>query len=130
MSVQTNPTTSSTPSRSANTTAPPIVRPLVDVFENGCEILILADVPGARADDLSIHLDRGMLVVEATGSFRLGDGSLVACEFAPVRYRRALRLQAEIDVDGITASLKDGLLSVRLPRAEAAKPRKIDVIEG
>lgn len=131
MSTLPAPTPSSSVSTSARPSeALPVVRPRVDIFENDDELMLVAEVPGARADDLSVKLDRRMLLIEATGSFESGDGELVACEFAPVRYRRAYTLKTDIDADAITASLKDGLLTLRLPRAAAAKPRKIDVIEA
>ncbi len=126
-----------TPAPSTSVSAPadrdealPVVRPRVDIYENDDELMLVAEVPGARADDLSVKLERRMLLIEATGSFSSGDGDLVACEFAPVRYRRAYTLQTAVDADGITASLKDGLLTLRLPRAAADRPRKIDVIEA
>lgn len=131
MSIQHSPQTTPRP---LQTGAPderlPVVRPAVDLFESDENLLIVAEVPGARADDLSVKLDRQVLLIEAIGSFATGDGAMTACEVAPVRYRRAFDLRADIDADGITASLKDGLLSVTLPRAAAARPRRIDVIEA
>lgn len=103
------------------------VRPRVDVYENDDEILLVAEVPGARADDLSVQLDRNVLLLEATGTFAGSDGEIVSAEFSPVRYRRAFTIRADVDADAIRASLRDGLLELRLPRAEAAKPRRIPI---
>lgn len=131
MSIQHRPAAAPRPLHTGADAAPlPVVRPAVDLFESDESLLIVAEVPGARADDLSVKLDRQVLLIEATGAFATGDGAMTACEVAPVRYRCAFDLRAEIDADGITASLKDGLLSVTLPRAAAARPRRIEVIEA
>ena len=108
----------------------PVVRPPVDIFENDQALLLIAELPGATADTLSVQLDRNVLLIEATGSFESGEGELVACEFAQVRYRRAFTLKTDVDGDGIAAVLKDGLLKVTLPRAASSQPRRIAVTEA
>lgn len=92
--------------------------PPVDIFENSEEILLLADVPGATAERVSIDVEREQLrlVAQASGS----DGTTI-------EYRRLFRIGTGVSADRIDANLKDGVLTVKLPKSEAYKPRKIEV---
>lgn len=93
------------------------VRPAADVYRNEDAVRILLDVPGARAEDLSVEAHDGVLKTEA----RVTRGEQVRI------YERAFRLDRRLDVSAIDASLQNGVLTLRLPFREEALPKKIEV---
>ena len=102
------------------------VAPAVDVFEDKDELLILADVPGVRKEDFSIHLEKGKLTIEARRN-EPAEGNLLASEYRPLDYRRTFLVPQGIDADKIVAELKQGVLRLHLPKAAALKPRQIQI---
>ena len=90
--------------------------PLVDVFENESEVLIVADVPGVAPDQLDLRVELPELRIEA----RPADAG------APV-WVRAFSVDARIDAEKVSAELKHGVLTIRLPKADEVKPRKIAI---
>ncbi|MEO8857178.1 MAG: Hsp20/alpha crystallin family protein [Burkholderiaceae bacterium] len=120
---QTTPGTASTSSPSMPALIPP-----VDIYENDKGITVLADLPGVTRDQLGIHIDGDSLVIEATASAPApADMRMSYSEVDSASYRRAFTLSRELDVTKIDAKLKDGVLTLLIPRSEEAKPRKIDV---
>ncbi len=104
----------------------PRLAPPVDVFENADELLLRADVPGVEQDALDIRLDGGELTFEAKQPEpEEGDES-----YRAVWFTRSFTLPSTIDVEKVSAELCDGVLEVRLPKSEAAKPRRIAVKTG
>jgi len=104
----------------------PVVAPLVDVYENDEELLLIADVPGASKDGVSIELHEGRLTIEA----RRGEapsGTPTAAEHRPCDYLRAFSVPQGIDASKVEAELSAGVLRLHLPKAEAIKPRHIEV---
>lgn len=102
--------------------------PLADVFEGKTDFLIVLDVPGATADALAINVDNDELSIEAK---RPGEErSALAAEYAPRDYLRRFVLPKGIDAQKIDASLKDGVLTLRLPKEEKLLPRRIQVKAG
>ena len=99
------------------------VAPAVDIFENKDELLILADLPGVKKDDLAINLDKGHLTLEG----RLHG---FASDEEPFDYRRTFVVPQGIDADKITANLQNGVLRLVLPKPPALKPRQIAVKAG
>jgi HSP20 family molecular chaperone IbpA len=111
----------------AERTAPSLLPP-VDVFEDASGITLLADLPGASRDALSINVDGRTLTLEAP--LALGEANALVSMYAEVRanhYRRSFELSSELDTAAIDASLKDGVLTLRIPKQEQAKPRRIEV---
>jgi len=103
------------------------VTPPVDIFENNDEVLVITDVPGTASEGLNIHFDKDQLFIEATTTpFDEGMSPLFR-EFASVDYRRVFELAPGIDVEKITADLKNGVLSIHLPKSAATKPRRIQI---
>lgn len=88
--------------------------PRTDVFENANDYLLLLDLPGVSVKDLSIQLHQQHLTIEG----RRDD---------QYRYKRSFEMPALIVTDKIDAVLKNGVLEVRIPKAEEAKPRTIAV---
>jgi HSP20 family protein len=107
----------------------PGLAPAVDVYENADEILLVADLPGVASDALKVDLDNGELLLEAT---RTGDseGRMVESEYGDCTFQRRFALPAGIDAAKVAADLRNGVLELHLPKAEALKPRRIEVRAG
>lgn len=105
------------------------VWPAVDIYDNDKEVLLLADLPGVRSEDLNVHIENGQLTV---GAIRHGaaHGALLAGDARTYEYERAFRLGEGVATDQISAHLKNGVLEVRLPKREALQPRQITVKAG
>ena len=102
--------------------------PAVDIIETGDELLLLADVPGARADAIDIDYERGELTLTARVAPRQGDGTnYVLREYGVGDFVRTFKVSEAIDASKIAAEVRDGVLTLHLPKAEAAKSRRIAV---
>jgi HSP20 family protein len=106
---------------SARTASPP-----VDVFENGEELLVIADVPGVPAGAIDVRVENGTLTLEAKRVVE-NIGPALAREYDEVDFTRTFRIPAGIDTAGIKAEAKNGTVLVRLPKIAAVKARKITV---
>jgi HSP20 family protein len=108
------------------------MRPLVDVIEDESGITLSADLPGVTKDSLQVRVDGDTLMVEGEASLDVPTGTeRVYAEVPPLCvYRRSFTLSRELDGTSVNASLKDGVLTLRIPKTEAAKPRRIDVNVG
>lgn len=107
-----------------------VVAPPVDIFENADGFLIVADLPGVEADKVDIRLENGELSIHGAWSLPDPEGAPIASEYRAADYKRSFFVPDTIDVDHIEADIRDGVLSVRLPRSEAVKPRSIQVRAG
>ena len=106
------------------------VAPYVDIYETDESLVLLADVPGAPNDGLDLKVEDGLLEVTAHRRARLPDEEADYAECRPVSYYRAFRLSDAIDAGEVEARLRDGVLTVSLPKSSRAKPRKIEVTAG
>lgn len=104
----------------------PTIAPLVDIYENDDEILLHADMPGVPKESVSVNVDNGRLEISGVRKVS-GSGSIGWQEFGDVEYRRVFSVPQTIDVGKVNAELKDGVLRLHLPKAEAAKPRVIEI---
>ncbi len=95
------------------------VGPRVDVLESENEFLVLADMPGVKSGDVDIRFEKGELAVHGR---RPGGRDSVARH-----YHRAFAVADTVAADKISAELKAGVLTIRLPKVEAVKPRRIAV---
>ncbi|MCC7539809.1 MAG: Hsp20/alpha crystallin family protein [Deltaproteobacteria bacterium] len=132
MSTLSTTTTETSPTRAATVEQldqRPVVAPPVDIFENAQEVLVVADLPGVDAQGLAIRVDGEQLVLEGRRK-STSPGAPVALEHRPADYRRSFVMPRGIDSTKIAAELKDGVLRLRLPKAEAVKPRRIPVTTG
>ncbi len=113
----------------AEQTRPGLVfTPAVDIFETDNEITLLADMPGVKAGDLDIDLHENVLTLAGEAQAPEGDREMdVIREYRTGKYYRQFTLSQVIDQAKIMAELKDGVLRLRLPKVEAAQPRKITV---
>lgn len=99
----------------------------VDVYETGQEIVVVADVPGARADDVDVRYEDGTLTIRAGVGRGTRGGRTLLNEYGVGDYARTLRFGQWLDVASATAELTAGVLTLRLPKAEQARARKIRV---
>jgi len=114
---------------SAEQTRPGLVfTPAVDIFENASALTVLADLPGVKAKDLKIDLRENTLTLTALVDSPPGDKEIdVFREYESGTFFRQFALAETIDQAKIDAELRDGVLRLRLPKTEAAKPRQIAV---
>ena len=120
--VDTRPTQTAEPEADSYT-------PLVDIYEEADgTIVLLAELPGAKADDLEVQVDKGVLSISARSLVEQPEGyAMTYCGFAGGQFFRAFALSDEVDRDAISANLSDGVLTLRLPKAPAAKTRRIEI---
>ena len=102
--------------------------PRVDIYETDGELVLAADVPGVANDGVDLKLEDGVL--ELTAHRKSAEGEPAYAEYRDSSYYRAFSLSDEIDTEQIDASLRDGVLTVKLPKSPKAMPRKIDVKIG
>ena len=120
-----NPNTSVTREPQAT---PPALLPPVDVVEDAGGITLYADLPGVPRDKLGVHIDGEVLVIEGEMGLEMPkDMEAIHVEVQLPRYRRVFTLSKELDPERMSAELKQGVLKVRIQKAEHAKPRRIEV---
>ena len=107
----------------------PIFVPKVDIFEDKDALTLLVDMPGVQSGGLKVNLENNELSVYGKVSFE-APGEEVYSEYTVGDYSRSFVVSEHIDREKIDASLKDGVLRLRLPKLEALKPRKIAVKTG
>ena len=107
------------------------VLPAVDVYEDESGITLLADMPGVPRDQLELKVEGDTLSIEGGVSAATPEGlEAVYAEVRVPRYRRTFTLSRELDTSRIDASLKDGVLTLRIPKQAYAQPRRIEVQAG
>lgn len=105
-----------------------IYRPDVDIVERADELVILADMPGVKSEDIDIKFEDGTLSIYArVANGRLEHETLLLHEYGINDYCRTFRISESIDPSRISAEMASGVLTLHLPKAESAKPRKIKV---
>lgn len=102
------------------------ISPAVDIFETEDVLTLIADLPGVNRENLEIDVDQGILSIRATTGNGI-KGDALYREFRPSGYYRQFRLLEDFDAAKADAELKNGVLTLALPKAEAAKPKKIAV---
>jgi HSP20 family protein len=102
--------------------------PPVDIFEDDAGLTLYADLSGVSKDRLGVKVHDDTLVIEGEASVPFPEGmELLYSEMPAPYYRRSFTLSRELDASNIEAKLKDGVLKLRIPKAEEAKPRRIEV---
>lgn len=116
-------------STAAEQTKPGLVfTPAVDIFENEKALVLLADMPGVRAEDLNIDLRDNTLTLDGeVKPFDSEGQESVIIEYGIGKYYRQFSLSEVIDQEKIDAQMKNGVLRLTLPKVEKATPRKITV---
>ncbi len=104
------------------------VLPAVDVFEDAAGITLLADLPGVPRDQLELKVEGDSLLIEGGVQTPTPEGlEAIYAEVRVPRYRRSFTLSRELDTGRIEANLKDGVLTLRIPKQAHAQPRRIAV---
>ena len=107
------------------------VLPAVDVFEDAAGITLLADMPGVPKEQLELKVEGEALLIEGGVQPRTPDGlEAIYAELRVPRYRRSFSLSRELDSSRIEANLKDGVLTLRIPKQAHAQSRRIAVTAG
>ena len=106
--------------------------PVMDVAERGDAYLVQTELPGVSADQVDLSFEQNVLTIRGTkpaGFDVSNDGELrvFAAERVHGTFERSVRLPEFVDADRIVASFSNGLLTITVPKAEAAQPRKIEV---
>ena len=111
-----------------NAAPPATLRPLVDIFETDDGITLQADMPGVSKEGLNLRMDGTNLLVEGTiGIVPEQKMSALHADVRSTLYRRSFVLGNELEAGNIDANLKDGVLTVRIPKRPELRPRKIEV---
>ena len=102
--------------------------PRTDIYEDGENIVIVVDVPGVAEDALELTLEKGVLTIDGYVEANTPEGyTLAYAEYETGDYHRSFKLSNQIDLDGIEATVKDGVLRLVLPKIGPAKTKKIAV---
>jgi HSP20 family molecular chaperone IbpA len=102
--------------------------PPVDVIEDSSGITLYADLPGVAKDRLNLHVEGDTLSIEGEISLPTpGSMDATHVEVALPRYRRVFTLSRELDATKVNAEFEHGVLKLRIPKAEHAQPRRIEV---
>jgi HSP20 family protein len=105
--------------------------PAIDLFERKDAYVVRAELPGVDRSNIEISLEKNILTLSGQkgATFPSGDEEIrvFAAERVSGAFSRSLRMPEYIDGDRIEAELKDGLLTVTIPKADVAQPRKIEV---
>jgi len=105
----------------------PVFTPDVDIFETEEKLTLIADVPGVKKESVDIDLNENVLTINARVEKEGLPGTAVYREYDYGDYKRSFTISNVIDQSKIEAELKNGVLTVVLPKAETAKPRKIEI---
>jgi len=104
------------------------LRPPVNIFEDSAGITLEADIPGVSKDRLQLKVDKDSLLIEGDVELATAEGmEALYADVRATRYSRSFSLSRELDIERIDASLKDGVLRLRIPKRAEVQPRKIEV---
>jgi HSP20 family protein len=102
--------------------------PTADIFETEEALTVVLEMPGVSKENVDINVEEGVLTVEGRIDFQKYQGMRpVYSEYNVGPYRRSFRVSSQIDQDKISAEMQDGVITLTLPKAEKAKPRRIKV---
>jgi HSP20 family protein len=102
------------------------ITPPVDIFENSDGLVVKADLPGVAKETLEVRVDNNLLTIRGKAA-HAAPGQPVYREYTLANFFRQFELNDKVDQSKISAELKHGVLTLSLPKAEEAKPRKIEV---
>jgi HSP20 family protein len=109
----------------------PVYLPPTDIYETPDNIVVLAEMPGVAPEGVDIMLERRVLTIRGRAAEQQHRGYQQAyAEYADGDYERIFTLSEDIDRERISATLRDGVLHLVLPKAESAKARKIELKGG
>ncbi|HKI61053.1 MAG TPA: Hsp20/alpha crystallin family protein [Mariprofundaceae bacterium] len=103
--------------------------PPVDIKETDDALLVHAEVPGIDKKDVKVDVHDGVLTISGERQYQkdVKEKNMHRSERAYGRFSRSFSLPFTVDADNVDATMKDGVLEVRLPKSESAKPRSIEI---
>ena len=102
--------------------------PATDIFETDEALTVILEMPGVDKDKVDVKVENDVLIIEGWIDFSRYEGlQPVYTEYNIGNYARSFQLSSKIDQDRISAELRDGVMTLVLPKSERAKPRKIAV---
>jgi HSP20 family protein len=105
------------------------IAPPVDIYETDDALMVVADLPGVDRDEVDVRVEDSVLTIKGKSDYSQ-PANLVLGEFNLQGYYRQFQLSDEVDQDKISAESKNGVLNIRLPKAEKSKPKQIKVRLG
>jgi HSP20 family protein len=107
------------------------LNPKLDMYEEGNELVVKAELPGVSKKDIEISIEDDVLTIKAEKKEEKEEGDEGATHYTRERrfgsYTRCMTLPAQVNAEGVTATLKKGLLEIKLPKAEIPESKKIEI---
>ena len=126
-SHRVSPTKSAAPQQTARYSDVALTPP-VDVIEDTNGITLYADLPGVPRDKLNLQIESDTLTIEAESDLSVPENLTSShTEVGLARFRRVFTLSKELDTERVSAELNQGVLTLRIPKAQHAQPRRIEV---
>ena len=104
--------------------------PRFDIWENDDEMILYGDLPGVMPEDLDVRFENPVLTIHGKVNPRHSDIKFLHGEYGIGDFYREFRISEAVDAGKISAELKNGVLTVHLPKTEQVKPRRIEVTTG
>jgi HSP20 family protein len=101
--------------------------PALDLYQNNNNIIAVVELPGMHKEDIEISLHDGMLTIAGERRSATPNGDVERSERYVGKFRRSITLPARVDANKVSATYRDGILTVTLPKADEAKPKQIQV---
>jgi len=101
--------------------------PRVDIYETDRELLLYAELPGVKPEDVDLHFEKGELILHGKIRPREEKSAFWLQEYEVGDFYRVFTIHESVDATKIEAECKNGVLTVHLPKVEAARPRQIAV---
>jgi HSP20 family protein len=102
--------------------------PALDLYQTNDDVVAMIELPGMRKEDIELSLHDGMLTISGERKAEVANGEKTArTERFVGKFRRSISLPTRVDAGKVSATYKDGILTVTLPKAEEVKPKQIQV---
>ena len=103
--------------------------PPVDIFEKNDHLVIRAEIPGVKKDDMDVRIENGVLTLhgERKNETEVKEANAYRMERIYGTFTRSFSLPTTVDATKVAATYKDGVLEVTVPKAETAKPKKVNI---
>ena len=103
--------------------------PALDIFQDKDNVVVKVELPGMKKEEISISMHEGMLTISGERKLEeeTGEGETYRRERFYGKFHRTMALPTTVEANKVKAAYKDGILTVTLPKAEAAKPKQIEV---
>lgn len=115
-------------SKQESTVATRAFLPVTDIFETDQSLTVVLEMPGVSKKDVEVGVENDVLTIEGRIDFSKYDGlQPLYTEYNIGNYSRSFQISSKVEQEGIRAEMKDGVIKLVLPKAEKAKPRRINV---